>query len=126
MNDTITTSAPAMPPPATDAAVEREAHQDTALTMAERIRELESDVRRLSACSEIALLRDLLKDACALAEYALQNSQSARREDHEELDAIRREGGVHREHNWGAWQDDPAGVVRRCAYCGEIDYRPEG
>lgn len=30
------------------------------------------------------------------------------------------------EHEWGRWQDDPAGVVRSCPYCDAVDWRPEG
>lgn len=29
-------------------------------------------------------------------------------------------------HEWGRWQDDPAGVIRACHYCGSVDHRPEG
>ena len=30
------------------------------------------------------------------------------------------------DHVWGEWVDDPAGVVRYCQRCPEIDWRPEG
>jgi hypothetical protein len=29
-------------------------------------------------------------------------------------------------HSYGAWEEDVAGVVRRCARCDAIDARPEG
>lgn len=30
------------------------------------------------------------------------------------------------DHEWGKWIDDPAGVIRYCRRCPEIDWRPEG
>lgn len=34
-------------------------------------------------------------------------------------------GELYHTHDFGPWEDDPVGVVRRCE-CGVVDFRPEG
>lgn len=99
---------------------------NTSLSAMQEIRDraaAEELVRHLPLGSSVTF-RDVMAVAHLILVAADNAEFDAKRTPQKYLPAREDEGCAP--HSWGEWRDDPAGVVRTCISCGELDWRPEG